>query len=128
MEGRGRFLDNIFIERLWRSIEYEEIHLKAYANGREARAGIGSWMILGWFLDDFLQRRTSSPGDGQSDADGRVARRHGKDRSADKNRGYAASLGQRKRVAHIPAAAAATGGGSLIFEGQQQAVTRPPAD
>ena len=44
MDGRGRFLDNIFIERLWRSIKYEEIHLKAYADGREARAGIGAWM------------------------------------------------------------------------------------
>jgi len=46
MDGRGRFLDNIFIERLWRSIKYEEIHLKAYPNGREARAGIGSWMTF----------------------------------------------------------------------------------
>ena len=44
MDGRGRFLDNIFIERLWRSIKYEEVHLKAYADGREARAGIGAWM------------------------------------------------------------------------------------
>src|SRR5450755_4916802 len=44
MDGRGRFMDNIFIERLWRSIKYEEVHLKAYADGREARAGIGSWM------------------------------------------------------------------------------------
>ena len=41
MDGRGRFMDNIFIERLWRSIKYEEVHLKAYADGREARAGIG---------------------------------------------------------------------------------------
>jgi putative transposase len=32
-------MDNIFIERLWRSIKYEEVHLKAYADGREARAG-----------------------------------------------------------------------------------------
>jgi putative transposase len=46
MDGRGRFMDNIFIERLWRSIKYEEIHLKAYADGREARAGIDSWMIF----------------------------------------------------------------------------------
>jgi putative transposase len=46
MDGRGRFLDNIFIERLWRSIKYEEIHLKAYANGCEARAGIGSWITF----------------------------------------------------------------------------------
>jgi putative transposase len=46
MDGRGRFMDNIFIERLWRSIKYEEVHLKAYADGREARAGIGSWMTF----------------------------------------------------------------------------------
>lgn len=43
MDGRGRFMDNIFIKRLWRS-KYEEVHLKAYADGREARDGIGSWM------------------------------------------------------------------------------------
>src|SRR6202048_4093384 len=46
MDGRGRFMDNILIERLWRSIKYEEVHLKAYADGREARAGIGSWMTF----------------------------------------------------------------------------------
>ena len=46
MDGRGRFMDNIFIERLWRSIKYEEVHLKAYVDGREARAGIGGWMNL----------------------------------------------------------------------------------
>ena len=39
-------MDNIFIERLWRSIKYEEVHLKACADGREARAGTGSWMIF----------------------------------------------------------------------------------
>ena len=44
MDGRGRFMDNIFIERLWRSIKYEEVHLKAYADGHEARDGIGRWM------------------------------------------------------------------------------------
>ena len=47
-------------------------------------------------------------------------RRHGKDRSGGKGCGYAASLGQRKRVAHIPTAADAAGS-SLIFEGQEQA-------
>ncbi len=46
MDGRGRFMDNIFIERLWRSIKYEEIHLKAYADGHEARAGIGKWVTF----------------------------------------------------------------------------------
>jgi len=44
MDGRGRFMDNTFIERLWRSIKYEEVHLKAYADGREARSGISCWM------------------------------------------------------------------------------------
>jgi hypothetical protein len=44
MDGRGRFMGNIFIERLWRSIKYEELHLKAYADGCEARSGISSWM------------------------------------------------------------------------------------
>ena len=39
-------MDNIFIERLWRSIKYEEVYLRAYADGREARAGIGSWMTF----------------------------------------------------------------------------------
>src|SRR5271154_6089776 len=46
MDGRGRFMDNIFIERLWRSIKYEEVHLKVYVDGREARAGIGFWMTF----------------------------------------------------------------------------------
>ncbi len=44
MDGRGRFMDNIFIERLWRPIKFEEVHLKAYADGRGARAGIGQLM------------------------------------------------------------------------------------
>lgn len=43
MDGRGRWLDNVFVERLWRSLKHEEVHLKAYANGLEARIGIGQW-------------------------------------------------------------------------------------
>ena len=39
MDGRGRFLDNIFIERLWRSLKYECIYLHAFSGGREARPG-----------------------------------------------------------------------------------------
>ncbi len=38
MDGRGRWMDNVFIERLWRSLKHEDIYLKAYADGREARA------------------------------------------------------------------------------------------
>jgi putative transposase len=46
MDGRGRWLDNVFIERLWRSLKYEDIYLKGYADGREARAGIGAWFAF----------------------------------------------------------------------------------
>jgi putative transposase len=40
MDGRGRCMDNIFIERLWRSVKYEEVYLKDYASVPEARAGL----------------------------------------------------------------------------------------
>lgn len=40
MDGQGRYLDNVFIERLWRSLKYEEVYLHAYEDAREARAGI----------------------------------------------------------------------------------------
>ena len=43
MDGRGRWLDNVLIERLRRSLKYEEVYLKGYACGLEARAGIGIW-------------------------------------------------------------------------------------
>jgi putative transposase len=43
MDGRGRCLDNIFIERLWRSLKYEEVYLKDYRVVPEAQAGIGRW-------------------------------------------------------------------------------------
>ncbi len=46
MDGRGRFLDNIFIERLWRSLKHEDIYLKHCADGRETRAGIASWIAF----------------------------------------------------------------------------------
>ncbi len=44
MDGRGRWMDNVFIERLWRSLKHEDIYLKGYADGFEARLGISSWM------------------------------------------------------------------------------------
>ena len=46
MDGRGRWMDNVFIERLWRSLKYEDIYLKGYADGREAKAGIASWFTF----------------------------------------------------------------------------------
>ena len=44
MDGKGRCMDNIFVERLWRSLKYEEVYLKAYATVAEAKAGIGAWL------------------------------------------------------------------------------------
>src|SRR6267154_4341657 len=46
MDGRGRWIDNVFIERLWRSLKYEDIYLKGYADGREARTGIAAWVAF----------------------------------------------------------------------------------
>ena len=44
MDGRGRALDNVFTERLWRSLKYEEVYLKEYASPRDARAGVAGWL------------------------------------------------------------------------------------
>lgn len=43
MDGKGRWIDNVFIERLWRSVKYEEVYLKAYETVAEARTGIGTY-------------------------------------------------------------------------------------
>ena len=44
MDGKGRFLDNIFVERLWRSLKYECVYLHAWETGSDARAGIAKWI------------------------------------------------------------------------------------
>jgi len=44
MDGKGRYQDNIFVERLWRSVKYEEVYLKAYQTVAEARAGINAYL------------------------------------------------------------------------------------
>ena len=54
MDGRGRWMDNVFIERLWRSLKYECVFLNAFETGREARIGIGRW------IDFYNQRRPHS--------------------------------------------------------------------
>jgi putative transposase len=43
MDGKGSYNDNLFIERLWRTVKYEEVYLKAYQDGRDARAGLGQY-------------------------------------------------------------------------------------
>ncbi|MFC0512544.1 IS3 family transposase, partial [Asaia spathodeae] len=44
MDGRGRWLDNVFIERLWRSLKYECVYLHAFETGSELRAGLAAWI------------------------------------------------------------------------------------
>ncbi len=44
MDGRGRAMDNVFTERLWRSLKYEEVYLHEYASPRQARQGIGHYL------------------------------------------------------------------------------------
>ena len=48
MDGKGRYSDNIFIERLWRTVKYEEVYLKAYSGGREAKHSLDNYF---WFYD-----------------------------------------------------------------------------
>ena len=54
MDGKGRWMDNIFIERLWRSLKYECVYLNAFETGSQARAGIGRW------IDFYNHRRPHS--------------------------------------------------------------------
>lgn len=46
MDGKGRFLDNIFIERLWRTLKYECVYLHAWETGSDARAGLRDWIAF----------------------------------------------------------------------------------
>ena len=46
MDGKGRWIDNVFIERLWRSVKYEEVYLRAYASGTEARESLTRYFAL----------------------------------------------------------------------------------
>ena len=46
MDGKGRCLDNVFVERLWRSVKYEEVYLHAYDSVAEAHAGIGRYLAF----------------------------------------------------------------------------------
>jgi hypothetical protein len=72
-------------------------------------------------LGDLLQFSAPTSGDEQPKPNGGVARWHGQTRSGSEDCGYAASLGQRKRVALIPTEEAEAARSGLIFEGQEQA-------
>ncbi len=54
MDGRGAWRDNVFVERLWRSVKYEEVYLRAYDTVAEARR------LIGRYLDFFNSKRPHS--------------------------------------------------------------------
>jgi putative transposase len=60
MDGKGAWRDNVFVERLWRSVKYEEVYLRAYASVSEVRAGIGQYLTFcnGFRLHSSFDRRT----------------------------------------------------------------------
>ncbi|MET4120479.1 putative transposase [Bradyrhizobium sp. JR4.1] len=97
MDGRGRWMDNVFIERLWRSLKHEDIYLKGYADGREAHAGVASWLAF---------YNTVRPH--QALATPMTVWHEGM--AAGSGCGHDAALGQRCRVAHMPTAATTADG------------------
>ena len=60
MDGRGQWRDNVFVERLWKSVKYEEVYLKAYETVSDARAGIA------WYIDFYNTRRPHRTHGGQT--------------------------------------------------------------
>ena len=60
MDGKGAWRDNVFVERLWRTIKYEEVYLRAYASVSEARAGIARYLTF------YNTRRPHSSLDGKT--------------------------------------------------------------
>ena len=60
MDGRGQWRDNVFVERLWKSVKYEEVYLKAYQSVSAARAGIAQ------YLDFYNARRPHRSHGGQT--------------------------------------------------------------
>ena len=60
MDGKGRWVDNVFVERLWRSVKYEEVYLHAYASVAAAREAIARYLTF------FNTRRPHSSLDGQT--------------------------------------------------------------
>jgi putative transposase len=46
MDGKGRWIDNVFVERLWRSVKYEEVYLRGYANGHEAQHSLSRYFAF----------------------------------------------------------------------------------
>ena len=86
MDGRGRWLDNVFVERLWRSLKYEEVHRRPMPTGSRRASRSVQWF-------GFYNRAPAAPGLGLQNTSGVVD-------SRGEPCGFAAALGRRWRVAH----------------------------
>ena len=60
MDSKGAWRDNVFVERLWRTIKYEEVYLRVYTSVSQARAGIGRYLTF------YNSRRPHSSLDGKT--------------------------------------------------------------
>ena len=60
MDGKGRWVDNVFIERLWRSVKYEDVYLKEYQTPRSLERGLANW------FDRYNHYRPHSHNDGRT--------------------------------------------------------------
>jgi hypothetical protein len=109
MDGRGRWMDNVFIERLWRSLKHEDIYLKGYADGREAHAGIAARFTFHNTRHQHQARAWRAPVAAWREGISGGFPRH--------DCGHDAVLGQRCRVAHMPTAATTAADRSLIDSG-----------
>ena len=107
MDGRGRWKDNVFIERLWRSLKYEDVYLRGYANGHEAKAGIGEYFAF------YNERRLHQ------------ALGYRAPMAVWREGGSLWTCGQRKRVDHMPTGGSESAAdrtlGGLIKDNQQTA-------
>lgn len=61
MDGKGRWMDNVFIERLWRSLKYECVYIHAFETGTELRAGLRNW--IGYYSYWVRKPRSSDSSD-----------------------------------------------------------------
>jgi len=83
MDGRGRWMDNVFIERLWRSVKYEDIYLREYATIPALAAGLARWFerynawrphqALGNLTPNKVYRSSAAAQQGDAEAQGQVA-------------------------------------------------------
>ena len=111
MDGKGRCLDNVFVERLWRSLKYEEVYLHAYDSVSEARIGIGRYLefynhkrphqALGYQTPDAFFRATADGGV-TDDSPGRALDVHGLPVSPlDPPRGARCQLSKSNRIRNV---------------------------